>query len=412
MRISKLYAPHISEKIEVETPANIPTHKLLERTDLADYEFAGTYSLLPLGVKVIRKLENLLKQKSEEIDLQEFDLPLIQPRFLWEKSGRLARFSNEIINTGRRFDNYILTPTNEEFATNLVRHGVNSYKKLPLHIYQIGEVFKGNTPSKGLIRSIAFEVYEAYSFNKDQKCLENSAKLFSNLFEQVFKKLELDIKKFDSSSGDYTNYLLLSDDGEHKVLSCDKGHIYEYKPEVKNELCEKCDSRLNERRGLSIAMYKMFDDNFSKLFNLRFATNTGKQEYPFMGTYGLGISRLFYSIVDQHHDDKGILWPSCLAPFNFCVIPIDSSKAGDMNAAEHLYNSLTLINKGEVLFDDRLHKRVEGKKRSINLIGIPHIITVSTKDNKTNFVMEIRSKNINKNLSLEGLINYIKNEGY
>ena len=385
MRISRLYAPHFSENFNKNVSSYLETADLLKRADLVEYPFSGTYTLLPLGKKVVNKLKKRLKEKSDALSIQEIDLPVIQPKSIWESSGRWNRFEKEIITTGNISKRYILTPTNEEALTLGLRKGIKSYKQLPLHLYQVGEVFKGNTPSKGLIRSMVFEVYEAYSFDEDLDSLKKSSNMYRQLFEEIFKELNIKIISIESPEKDYTNFLLINKNGEHKLLSCGD-HFYWFNSKNLEERCSECGKESKEEQGLSIAMYKEFGDEFSKKFNLTFTDCNGTRKFPLMGTYGLGISRLLYAVVDCNKDEDRIIWPADLAPYEFGIMPIDGSKKLQVKKAEQVYEELSK-NK-EVLLDDRNKKRIEGKKKSMRLIGIPKLLIVD----ENNIYLEKRSE--------------------
>lgn len=340
-----------------------PTHRLLEDTGLVAYQDAGLYTILPLGSMVLRKVRDAIHQANSTAGVAEVDFPTLQKRSLWEKSGRWDRFSKEIINTETEDSSLIATPTNEEFVCNLLASNVQSYKQLPLRMYQIGDIFKKNTASKGIIRSLVFEVYEAYSFDPNKELVQETRKVFESIFERVFSSLQIKLSRVEYPAGDFVNYFLPHADGEHKLVMHNGNAELPREKETRETF-----------KALSIGMYKVYEPEFSRTFNLTFSDASNQLQNPIMSTYGIGVSRLLFALVDCWKDQHGIRWPEGFAPFEYVIVPRQHSL--EEKKAREVYDILRQEGKS-VILDDRENYTLQARIKTFQSIGIPTIIMVN-----------------------------------
>lgn len=396
MRTLSLFAPNFSKTDDLERIANLETHKLLERADLVSYVDSGLYTLLPLGARVVRKMRTLMQEVSDQRDIQEVDLPTLQKKEYWERSGRWDRFNPEIITIDSQSGKHICTPTNEEFISVLARRGLNSYRQLPLRFYQIGDIFKGNTSAKGVIRSHVFEVYEAYSFDTDQNGVIESRAVFESIFDDIFRRLELDISRLEYPSGDFVNYFLITPDGEHTLLEGPQG--IEFFDSAKYGT-----SSHRKVKGLSIGMYKVYGDEFSRLFGMLYRDSANSIRFPHMSTYGIGLSRLLHAIVDQKRVGEKIIWPAGFAPFDFAIVTNDRNNPEQKIIAEQLYADMRRAGHS-VLLDNRYQKSGFVKRKSLHLIGVPCIIGIQRGQKNDLFQIEDIKEDRTYQISRERLI--------
>lgn len=340
-----------------------PTHRLLEDTGLVAYQDAGLYTILPLGSMVLRKIRDTIHQANSAVGIAEVDFPTLQKRSLWEKSGRWDRFSKEIIIAKTQDGSLIATPTNEEFVCNLLASKVQSYKQFPIRMYQIGDIFKKNTTSKGIIRSLVFEVYEAYSFDGDNESVQETRKVFESIFEKIFSALQLKLARVEYPSGDFVNYFLPHTDGEHRLIT-KNGSTSLAPPGEKKETT----------KALSIGMYKVYGPEFSRTFNLMFSDASNHLQTPIMSTYGIGVSRLLFALVDCWKDQQGIRWPEGFAPFEYAIVPRQHSL--ERQRAQEVYDILRREKK-IVILDDRENCTLQERIKTFQSIGIPTVIMIN-----------------------------------
>ncbi|MDO8656117.1 MAG: aminoacyl--tRNA ligase-related protein [Nanoarchaeota archaeon] len=358
MEASKLFAfrtPSFSTD-----PRITPTYRLMEDAGLVAYQDAGLYTLLPLGSMVMRKIRETLHSANEAAEIAEVDFPTLQKRALWEKSGRWDRFSKESISAETEDSSLIATPTNEEFVCTLLARSLQSYKQLPLRMYQIGDIFKKNTASKGIIRSLVFEVYEAYSFDANEESVKETRTVFESIFQRLFSALQIKLARIEYPEGDFVNYFLPHADGEHKIVIQDG-----------QAQLPQAGERKETVKALSVGMYKVYKPEFSQQFKLTFRNPGNQVQFPIMSTYGIGISRLFFAMVDCWKNQYGIQWPEGYAPFEYAIVPRQQSM--EKHKARELYDTLREQGKS-VLLDDRDNGTLQARIKTFQSIGIPIIM--------------------------------------
>ena len=530
MKMSNLYMPTLRQD---PAEAEIPSHQLLLRAGMIRKLVSGVYSYLPLGYRTIRKIENIVREEMDNKGAQELLMSAIQPKELWEKSGRWDNFGPEMFKLRDRSEReFCLGPTHEEYFTNLIKDEVNSYKQLPLIIYQIQTKYRDEKrPRFGLIRAREFIMKDAYSFDVDEDGMKLSYQKMWDAYDAIFTRLKLNYKVVQGDTGamggkishefmamsevgegriayckacdyaatdekadvvinieddeklldiekiytpeiktieDLTNFLkidkrkfgkaiilkaagkpivvlipgdrelnetklinylkiaeheleMADEDTIRKITMADKGftgpiglkdarlivdkritkirnivvganetnyHLKnvnygrDFQAEVVDDLllveegdtCPNCGSKLYIDRGIEVGNIFQLGTKYSKSLNATFLNENGKEREFVMGSYGVGVSRSVAAIVEQYHDEKGIIWPFVVAPYHVIITVVNTKKEEQIALGERLYNELK--NKGiEVLLDDR-NESAGVKFNDRDLIGIPARITV------------------------------------
>jgi len=397
MRIKNLYAPKL---LEHHNPTNLETHNLIEKSGFMDYTYSGFYTMLPLGIKIMNKLERKIRELAEYEGFQEIRLPKLQPLKYLKDSGRLELFSREIIKLKDGMSNFCLCPTNEE-VINVLLKGNLFHRHLPLTVYQFNEIFKNNTPATNLVSSREFNVFEAYSFHEDEVRAKEKIHSFQKIMDKLMNFTELNLFFLQTPDKEYGTYIKKINTGQHKFYLCPNEHSAFYEKE--EVLCNDCNETMHLELGLSIAMYKIFDNSFAQITNNIMLDNNNKKIYPYLGTYGIGMSRLFYALFDAHRDMFGMNWPSNLAPFEFWVSPLHGWDDKQKHISNEIYDRLVKEGKN-VLLDDREHTKIGSKLKTARLIGIPKMIIVRNREG-TLKVEERQYVGKQKDTTLEQVLN-------
>lgn len=566
MRMSKMFFKTLRED---PSEAEIASHKLLLRGGFIKKSASGIYSYMNLGYRVIRKIEEIVREEMDSHDAQEINMSAVQPRELWEESGRWDTFGPEMFKLKDRNDReFCLAPTAEEFFTDLIRSDVNSYKKLPINIYQIKTKYRDEKrPRFGINRAREFLMKDAYSFDKTQEDMVASYKNMWEAYENIYDRLELDYRIVRGDSGaiggnESHEFTALSDVGEGVITYCDscdfsatdeKAEVaYNYDngsedikelekvetkgvktiddlakllkvdkdrclkavdlmvkgekvvvfipgsrelnltklikhlgcaeheiemmgdediksmgsfpgytgpiglkadrliadERVKNiknmviganeedyhyinynisddekfefvddllmiaegDVCPKCGGKLEFKRGIEVGNIFQLGQKYSKSMKATFLDENGKDEYFWMGCYGVGISRTVSAIVEQNNDEKGIIWPISSCPYEAIITIVNVKDEEQNKLAEDIYQKL-LAEKVEVLLDDRA-ERAGVKFNDRDLIGIPLRITVgklaSEGKVECSTRREMENEEIDASEAINKIIAYIK----
>lgn len=532
MRMNKFYMPTLREDPQ---DAEIASHKLLLRAGMIRKTAAGLYSYLPLGYRIVRKVENIVREEMDNYGSQEIHMPITQPREIWEESGRWKTFGPEMFKLQDRNNReFCLGPTAEEYFTDLVKGEIKSYKQLPLNIYQIQTKYRDEKrPRFGINRSREFLMEDSYTFDVDEEAMREAYMNMWRAYEVVFNRLGLEYKIVAGDSGamggnSSHEFIALSDVGEGVIcysddsdfaatdekayvyyqvndenveklpsekvltpncktieevsdfLNVDKAHClkavdlmvegkpvivfipgdrelnmtkligYLKCPEHEIEMMEEkdilalnsspgftgpigldsriiIDSRVTQmknfvvganeenyhiknvnygddfegeivedllmveegdidpetksplkfKRGIEVGNIFQLGQKYSKSMNATFLDENGKEQFFWMGSYGIGVTRSVSAIVEQNHDDKGMIWPLVVAPYHVIITVVNTKNEEQNTLAEKLYEKL-LLQGVEVLLDDR-KERVGVKFNDRDLIGIPLRITVGKK---------------------------------
>lgn len=381
MKQSLLFVPTLKE---APKDAETKSHKLMSRSGLIKQVASGIYSYLPLGYKVIKKIENIVREELDKIGCSELLLPALQPRDLWEESGRWDKYGPELMRLQDRKDrDFCLGPTHEEIITQVVRDYLNSYKKLPLALYQIQTKFRDEMrPRFGLMRGREFIMKDAYTFTETNEQLDVWYKEFTKAYKRIFERCGLETKIVSSDTGqiggdEADEFMVMSEVGEDTITycdTCDFGANQEFSGLQEGDKCPKCDGTIKVAKGIEVGNIFKLGTKYSESMNAKIINKDGKQVPVIMGCYGIGISRTLMASVEQHSTDNGIVWPEEIAPFKVHLIPVNMKNEEQVEVANKLYKELKA--KGvEVLLDDR-NERAGSKFKDADLIGIPYRIVI------------------------------------
>lgn len=396
MRLSAYFLPVLKE-----TPADaqIVSHRLMLRAGMVNQCASGLYSWLPLGQRVLSKIEKIVADEQDKIGCHRVIMPTLQPASLWQESGRYEDYGKEMLRVKDRHDRDLLFgPTNEEVITDIVRQYVKSYRDLPQVLYQITWKFRDEMrPRFGVMRGREFLMKDGYSFDLDY---EGARSTYQRIFEsylRTFDRLGLVAipVKADSGAigGDLSHeFQIMAETGESTVYYdaaydslTPEQRTFDHLQTLYAAADEKHDAdncpvpadRLKSARGIEVGHIFYFGKKYSDALNVKVAGADGQAVVPEMGSYGIGVSRLVAAIIEANHDDAGIIWPDAVAPFKVALI---SAKTGDEACdaiANDIYGKLTRAGI-DVLFDDR-NERPGAKFATMDLIGIPHHLIVGNK---------------------------------
>ncbi len=376
---------------QVPQEAEAISHQLMLRAGLVRMLMAGVYTYLPLGLKVLNNIEDIIRQEMESAGAIELLLPALQPLELWSKTERDKLLGEVMIKfTDRRGRNVCLGPTHEEVVTDLVKNHVSSYRQLPLILYQIQTKFRDEIrPRFGLVRSCEFVMKDAYSFDRDQDGLDKNYRAMLTAYITIFKRCGLNVLVVEADSGvmggsvshEFMVPAKMSEDMIFACLKCNQAKPF---IEGKKEDCPKCNSTMEKINTLEIGHIFQLGTKYSASLGANFLSALGEQKPVIMGCYGIGVSRLIPAIIEQNNDKDGIIWPKEVAPYQVIVSALDISDENIMARAKELYDSLRTLGIN-VLFDDR-DERAGVKFKDADLLGVPALIVVGRDSVKNNTV--------------------------
>lgn len=372
-------------------------HRLLVQGGFVRQLMAGVYTYLPFGLRVLRKLENIVREEMNEIDGQEILMPMLHPSEIWKKSGGWDSVDVLFKLKSRTGKDYALGQSQEEVVTPLMQEFIRSYRDLPKAIYHIQWKFRDELRAKsGILRGREFLMKDMYSWHESQEDFERYYEVVKAAYLKIFKRLGLVAKVTEASGGSFTEKIsyefeVLTDAGEANILYCDEcefcvnvDDIPDYK---EKDICPKCSKgELSPAKAAEVGNVFDLGQKYVKAFDLTYTDQDGKKQYPVMGCYGLGLTRTMGVIVEKFNDDKGIIWPEEVAPFKVSLISLGKVE----KEARKIYDEL---NKAgiEVLWDDR-DEMAGVKFADADLIGNPYRVVISEKTMKEGKV-EIKKRN-------------------
>ena len=409
MYISQAFIPILKNN---PSEAKIKSHQLMLRTGMIKQSSAGIYSWLPLGFKVMKKIEQIVREEQNRVGVQEILMPTIQSSEIWKESGRYKDYGEELLRIKDRQNREMLYgPTNEELITDIFRSSVKSYKSLPQLLYHIQWKFRDELrPRFGIMRCREFYMKDAYSFDiNDEEAFFSYNKFFLS-YLRTFKRLELSAIPMAADTGPIGGnlsheFIILADTGESKIYT-DK-RIFEVnsddiilEKDSLNQLRKRYDKfyavtdekidqnefnknvpkefRLNTK-GIEVGHIFYFGDKYSKPMNAN-VDYKGKKEFVKMGSYGIGVSRLVGAIIEAMYDDKNEImkWPLSVAPYHCAILPlISKNDNSNLEKANNIYKYLKNKNI-ETIIDDT-DENFSAKMKKFNLIGIPYQIMIGKK---------------------------------
>jgi prolyl-tRNA synthetase len=374
---------------EVPAEAEALSHKLMLRAGLIRKLISGVYSYLPLGLKVIEKVEYIIRQQMDSLGAQEVLLPALQPADLWKDSGRYKEIGKVMVQfIDRRNKEMVLGPTHEEVITDLVKKDIKSYRQLPVILYQIQTKFRDEPrPRFGVLRSCEFIMKDAYSFDKDVAGLNQNYLRMHNAYCKIFQDCGLKFVVVEADpgimGGDISHeFMVLADKGEDLISYCSEcgyGRSYVDKVDA-NKRCPRCKGRLSLRQAIEIGHIFKLGTKYSEPLGATFLNKNGQVTPIIMGCYGIGVNRIVAAVIEQNHDKNGIIWPSNISPYQVVALLINTSHKASREYAGLLYNRLR-NRKVNILLDDR-DERAGVKFKDADLIGIPIQLVIGEKNLK------------------------------
>ena len=407
MRQSQLFT-----KTERNAPKDEATvnAQLLARAGFVSKLMAGVYSYLPLGLRVLNNIENIVREEMDAAGGQEISMPMIHPKSIWATTGGWDKIDVLFKIKSRTEKEYALGQSEEEVVTPLVMRYTNNYKDLPKAVYQINWKFRDELRSKsGLMRGVEFLMKDMYSFHETQEDFERFYAEMKKAYLKIYTRLGLTAKVTEGSGGAFSEkisyeFMVLTDAGEDDILycnACDFCVNLEIAKEKEGERCTRCNKgTIAKARASEVGNVFDLGQKFTKAFDLTFNGRDGKKQYATMGCFGLGISRVMGVIVEKYHDERGIIWPESVAPFAVHLLALSGADG------EKAYETLQKAGI-QVLYDDREMSAGE-KFAEADLMGIPWRIVVSPKLDDGTVEIKKRTEKEPRIVDMKEVLNLIK----
>jgi prolyl-tRNA synthetase len=414
MKFSEFFIPTLRD---APSDAEIVSHRLMLQAGYIRKLSSGIYNFLPLSVRVIKKIEAIVREELNKIGAIELLMPMVLPASLWKETGRWDIYGKELLRLNDRHDNeFCLGPTHEEVITDIVRKEINSYKMLPVSFYQIQTKFRDEIrPRFGLMRGREFIMKDCYSFDVDE---ENAIKTYWKYYEaykQIFNRCGLNFKAVEATSGMIGGELshefqVLADTGEDEIFGCTHCEFASNREKLADENikeCPKCEKgELKSYRGIEVGHVFHLGDKYSKSMNADYLDQSGKKQIMSMGCYGIGITRVAAAAIEQNHDEKGIIWPAPIAPFLVELIHLGQDDEV-LGFVKNIYQDLSNFGL-DVLWDDR-DQRAGVKFNDADLIGIPWQIIIGKKSLASNSVeIKDRATGVSSMINIDELNQFVR----
>ena len=419
MYFSKLFVPTVKED---PSDAELISHKLMVRSGMIKKTAAGIYSWLPIGLKVLKKVEEIVRKNLNNFDAEEILMPMVQPAELWKESGRYGEYGKELLKFDDRSNRgFVLGPTHEEIICEIFRSHPKSYKDLPVNLYQIQTKFRDEIrPRFGVMRSREFLMKDAYSFDIDEKGLVKSYGKMKDAYISVFDEIGLDyrIVKADSGNigGDVSEeFHILADSGEDLIAVSDSSDFaanvevlnYDKDPsDLEGKKSPDGKGKLKIKRGIEVGHIFQLGQKYSQAMNVGVKDMNGNSIHPFMGCYGIGVSRIVAAAIEQNHDDRGIQWPDKITPFGVNIICLDPESDEIMKVCSEIYSILQKSGFDPLLDDRDIRAGIKFKEHE--LLGIPYSIIIGPNNFKnTKLEFGIRAQNEKIDMKLDDIKKYL-----
>ncbi len=391
MKQSQLFSKTLRETPKDEEAINA---RILSRAGFINKLHAGVYTYLPLGLRVLNKIEGIVREEMSALGAEEFLMPALHPKEPWEKTKRWHSFDALYRLQSRSKSEFALGPTHEEVLYPLLTHYIASYHDLPIAVYQIQTKFRDEARAKsGLLRGREFRMKDLYSFHAGQEDRDRYYDAAAAAYKKIFKRLGLDALETKASGGTFSEesleFQVACPAGEDTIFFCLKCRTAVNKELVKNATpaCEKCGGSTEEAQSIEVGNIFPLKDQYAKDFGLTFKDKDGSVRFVSAGCFGLGTSRVMGTLVEVFHDEKGVLWPEAVAPFKAHVLEIGTAVKNYAAAfAEKLHASGI-----DALYDDRDDKTPGEKFADADLIGIPWRIVISEKT-RTQKKIEVKAR--------------------
>ena len=437
MRLSQYFLPVLKENPK---EAQIVSHRLMLRAGMIQQSSAGIYSWLPLGLKVLEKIEQIVREEQNASGALEIKMPTIQPAELWQESGRYDDYGLEMLRITDRHDRDMLYgPTNEEQVSDIARTHIRSYKSLPINLYHIQWKFRDEVrPRFGVMRGREFLMKDAYSFDVSREDAKIAYNKMFVAYLKTFARMGLTAIPMEADTGpiggDMSHeFIILADTGESGVFFdkewlntnmvadisyqddlqpvVDKFTSIYAKTDEKHEpgSCDVPAADLLEKRGIEVGHIFYFGTKYSEPMGASVQGKDGKPQPLHMGSYGIGVSRLVGGIIEASHDDKGIIWPDEVAPYNLAIINLKPGHEEADEVSEALYQA-ALADGYDVLLDDS-SESPGAKMATMDLIGVPWQVILGPRSlDKGEVEVKCRKTGESVSMSPDSVASYIADQ--
>ena len=406
MRLSQLFSKTVRQDPRDEESVNA---KLLIRAGFIRKEVAGVYNFLPLGLWVLNKIAQIVREEMNAAGGQEVLLSSLQNKENWEKTGRWKSFDVLFKVQSQFKSEYALGPTHEEVLVPIAAEFINSYRDLPLYIYQIQNKFRDEPRAKaGLLRGREFLMKDLYSFHKDEKDMLAYYEKMKSVYKKTFERMGLDAILTDAAGGTFSKtsheFQVVCESGEDEIIYCPGGDFsanLEVSPVKEGKQCDLGHGPLKRVKTIEVGNIFPLRNKYSRALDLKCRDKDDREKFVEMGCYGLGITRAMGAIVEVYHDEAGIIWPESISPYGVHLIHIEDPSTESW--AKETYEKLTKAGVG-VLWDDREDVSAGEKFADADLIGIPTRLVISKKVGKGKVEVKNRNEKKTEVISLEKFI--------
>jgi len=394
--------------------ADTINHRLLVQAGFVRQLMAGVYTYLPFGLRVLRKIEGVVREEMDAIGGEEILMPMLHPAEIWKTSGGWDYIDVLFKLKSRTGKDYALGQSQEEVVTPLMKEFIRSYRDLPRAIYHIQWKFRDELRAKsGILRGREFFMKDMYSFHENQEDFERFYEIAKRAYLKIFSRLGLVSKATEASGGGFSEKIsyefeVLTDAGEANILYCNACefcvNIDDFTKHKEGDGCPKCGkSELKSAKASEVGNVFDLGRKYTEAFDLSYTDQNGEKKYPIMGCYGIGITRTMGVVVEKFHDDKGIVWPKNIAPFLVHLVDLQQAEE-----AEKIYQRLNKENI-EVLWDDR--ELSAGQKfADADLIGCPVRVVMSERSLAGGGVeIKLRNETESKIIAVDELTEFVKN---
>ncbi len=425
MRLSRYFLPVLKED---PAEAEIVSHRLMLRAGMIQQLAAGIYNWLPLGFRVLKRVEQIVREEMDRAGAIEFLMPTIQPADIWKESGRYEAYGREMLRIRDRHEREMLYgPTNEENVTDIFRRHVKSYRQLPLNLYHIQWKFRDEIrPRFGVMRGREFLMKDAYSFDYDFAGARRSYEAMFVAYLRTFRRMDLTAIPMQAESGPIGGsmsheFQILASTGESEVfydqafeeldlsgteIDVERLTALYAATDDKHDpaRCPVPPERLRRARGIEVGHIFYFGTKYSEPMGATVMGPDGREVPVEMGSYGIGVSRLVGALIEAFHDEKGIVWPESVAPFRVALVSLRPDDTACAQLADDLYERLRTAGI-ETLYDDT-DERAGAKFATMDLIGLPWQVIVGPRGAKAGLVeLKSRASGERWELTPEALLN-------
>lgn len=400
MRYSKLFPKTIKEAPSDEVSVNA---KLLLRGGFIDKLMAGSYTLLPLGKRVEQKIEQIIREEMNETGAEEFLMPLLHPKSIWNETGRWESAKDVMYQFEKDEKEFALSFTHEEIFLDVLRKHVSTYRDFPVKLYHFSTKFRSELRAKsGILRGREFLMKDLYSAHTSQEDLDSYYEEVKDSYLKTFKRMGLEVVVTEAAGGVFTDnvtheFQVVAKSGEDEIIYCPGGdfsqnlEIIESPEKLEGKQCDLGHGPLKRVKAIEVGNIFRFGTSYSEKMNVSFTDNQGEKHFAYLGSYGIGVTRMIGVLAEVFHDEKGLIWPESVAPFKVHLIGIANNESEIVGLADNLYNKLEEAGI-EVLYDDR--DISPGQKfADADLLGIPIRLVVSK---KTEGKVEWKKRNSDK----------------